>query len=256
MVSAENRIERVLWEKRPVPVAIKPDEERIIYFPTDIRYWLPAYLQDKVSVLAANGVLYITAHESFEKTRLRVQALDTQKIYLIDLMAGDEYKTTPEMIIMDKEYIENKSTSISAHPKKPDWYVRLMRFASQSLYADEHLMPSDSEITRVKIDRTQSVDIIRGGDIEAIPIAAWRGGGFYITAVRIKNVSDKKIPIVYQRQSMQASKERFIAIDSDLRGDWLAATVQHHNLNLAGHKDKEDITSLYLISARTFRESF
>jgi hypothetical protein len=93
-----------------------------------------------------------------------------------------------------------------------------MRFASQSLYAEDYFMPSDSEVARVKIDRTQSVDIIRGGDIESIPIAAWRGGGFYITAARIKNISDKKIPIVYESQSMQSCKERFIAISNDVRG--------------------------------------
>ena len=51
--------ERVLWDKTPISVHIQLGEERIIHFPDDIRYWLPDSIQRKVTVLAANGVLYI-----------------------------------------------------------------------------------------------------------------------------------------------------------------------------------------------------
>ena len=151
VVNAETKKERVLWEKRPITVLVNVNNERIIHFPTDIRYWMPDYLKNKVSVLAAYGVLYVTAHEPIEKTRVRVQALDSQKMYLIDLIASDEGSVTPELIITDKDTIKNQSISASATHKiksKPsDWYVRLTRFAAQSLYAEEHLMPSDKEIT-------------------------------------------------------------------------------------------------------------
>lgn len=256
VVNAETKKERVLWEKRPITVLVNVNNERIIHFPTDIRYWMPDYLKNKVSVLAANGVLYVTAHEPIEKTRVRVQALDSQKMYLIDLIASDEGSVTPELIITDKDYIENQSISASIKSKPSDWYVRLIRFAAQSLYAEEHLMPSDKEITRVKVDRKNTIGLIRGGDIEAIPIASWRGGGFYITAIRLRNLSDKTIPIVYDRESISSLKERFVALYSDLRGNWLSAAVQHHYLAESGHENQEDITSLYLISTRTFTESF
>ncbi len=256
VVNAETKKERVLWEKRPITVLVNVNNERIIHFPTDIRYWMPDYLKNKVSVLAANGVLYVTAHEPIEKTRVRVQALDSQKMYLIDLIASDEGSVTPELIITDKDYIKNQSISISIKSKPSDWYVRLTRFAAQSLYAEEHLMPSDKEITRVKIDRKNTISLIRGGDIEAIPIASWRGGGFYITAIRLRNLSDKTIPIVYDRESISSLKERFVALYSDLRGNWLSATIQHHYLAESGHENQEDITTLYLISTRTFTESF
>ena len=103
--------------------------------------------------------------------------------------------------------------------------------------------------------------MIRGGDIEAIPIASWRGGGFYITAIRLRNLSDKTIPIVYDPlvyngEPISSLKERFIALYSDLRGNWLSAAVQHHYLAESGHENQEDITTLYLISTRTFTESF
>jgi hypothetical protein len=114
-------------------------------------------------------------------------------------------------------------------------------------------MPSDKEITRVNINRTKSVPLVRGGDIEATPIGAWRGGGLYITAVRIKNLSNKIISIANKKSAIETTDSRFIALNTDLRGDWLAATAQHHYLEATGGKD--DRTSVYLISSRAFMES-
>ena len=74
--NADNEYDRVLWDKTPINVALSINKERIIHFPTDVRYWVPEFLNDKISILSANGVLYIEAHETFDKTRIRVQALD------------------------------------------------------------------------------------------------------------------------------------------------------------------------------------
>jgi len=255
IANAEDKKKRVLWEKIPIPIFVNVNEERIIHFPTDVRYWVPEYLSSKISILSAKGVLYITAHEPIKKTRIRIQTLDSHKVYLVDLVAEAGQMVAPELIIMDKDYIENQSVSTPIKPKPADWYVRLTRFAAQSLYAAEHLMPVDDEITRVNINSVNTVPLVRGGDIEAIPVASWSGGGFYITAIRLRNLSDKKITIVYNKSSITLLKERFFAIDSDLRGTWLSASIQHHYLGALGHKSQEDITSLYLVSTHTFRES-
>lgn len=255
--TAKEKVTRVLWDKKPIAVALKLNEERIIHFPTAIRYWLPEFLEGKTSILAANGVLYITAYESFDKTRLHVQSLESQKVYLLDVMANEDYQVSTEIIITDKDKIKNQALEAgdaeSKSLKKPDWYIRLTRFAAQTLYAEEHLMPSDKDISRVKINRTQTIPLIRGGDIEATPIGAWRGGGLTITAVRIRNLSDQIIPVVNKRHAIEAKESRFIALNSDLRGHWLAATAQHHYLGVAGGKD--DRTTVYLISSRTLMES-
>lgn len=253
ITSAKEHSERVLWQKKPIVVALTINEERIVHFPTGIRYWLPEFLEGKASVLAANGVLYITAYEHFEKTRIHIQSLESQKIYLLDLIAGEDYQVSSEIIITDKDTVKSQSSPIVKPLKKSDWYVRLTRFAAQTLYSAEHLMPSDKEITRVNINRTKTIPLVRGGDIEAMPIGAWRGGGLYITAVRIKNVSNKRISIANNKSAIKTTASRFLALNTDLRGAWLAATAQHHYLGAAGGKD--DRTSVYLISSRAFMES-
>ena len=78
---------------------------------------------------------------------------------------------------------------------------------------------------------------MRGGVIEATPLTTWRGGERYVTAVKLRNVTNAPI-----------------ALDPrELRGQWLAATLQHARLLPQG--DEADTTCVYLISARPFDES-
>ena len=71
----------------------------------------------------------------------------------------------------------------------------------------------------------------------AQPIAAWRGGDLYVTAVALRNTSLE-----------------VVALDPRaLRGAWLAATFQHLELYPAG--DEADRTCVYLLSGRPFIEA-
>ncbi len=255
--NADNRHDRVLWDKTPINVALSLNKERIIHFPTDVRYWVPEFLNDKISILSANGVLYIEAHETFNKTRIRVQTLDSQKIYLLDLVSRDDSeapnKGLRNIIVMDEDYVDNQSVSKEHPPKKSDWFIRLVRFAAQSLYGEEERPPVDSQIYRVKIKSPASLPLIRGGDIAVKPIAMWRGGGLYITAVLITNTSDRTIPIFLKKPDKPTDQKRYITLDRDIRGHWLAVVPQHDFLNSVG--TDEDRTTLYLLSRRPFQES-
>ncbi|MGH1484746.1 MAG: DUF3438 family protein [Cellvibrionaceae bacterium] len=255
--NADNGHDRVLWDKTPINVALSLNKERIIHFPTDVRYWVPEFLTDKISILSANGVLYIEAHEAFDKTRIRVQTLDSQKIYLLDLVSRDDgddlNKSLRNIIVTDEDYINNQSVFKEHPPKKSDWFVRLVRFAAQSLYGEEERLPADSQIYRVKINPEVSLPLIRGSDVEAKPIAMWRGGGLYITAVLIVNTSENTIPIFLKKPDKVVDQNRIITLDSDIRGHWLAVVPQHDFLGEAG-SDK-DRTTLYLVSSRPFQES-
>ena len=85
--------ERVLWDKRPINVHLQVGHERIIHFPSDVRYWLPDTVKRQVSALAASGVLYIRATEPFPTARIRIQGLKDQQIYLLNEAAIAEKKT-------------------------------------------------------------------------------------------------------------------------------------------------------------------
>ena len=233
---------RLLWH-------IQRDQERIIHFPDDVRYWLPDSLKRKVSVVAANGVLYLRALEAFPATRIRVQGLVDQDIYLLDLSASDAVSISDELVIMKPEAVTNHAKDQKAIRQSDDWRVRLTRYAAQQLYSPERLLRGDSQIKRIPIDTTQVVPLIRGQQIEALPIAAWQGGGFTVTAIKLTNKTGQALGLVFDDNT----KADAIDLAYVLRGEWLTAVAQHNFLGAAG--DETDTTTLYLVSDRPFAES-
>jgi integrating conjugative element protein (TIGR03749 family) len=240
--------ERVLWDKRPIVVHIQRDHERIIHFPDDVRYWLPDQLQRKVTVLAANGVLYIRALEPFSRTRIRVQGLQSQQVYLLDVMADESTSVADELIVMMADTVINQAKDKTQQWVGQDWRVRLSRYAAKQLYAPERLLKGDSAIKRISV-ASQAIPFIRGGVIEAVPIASWQGGGLTVTAVRLQNKQTHSLVL----QFTPASEGNSVNMNKRLRGRWLTATLQHKWLGALGQKD--DTTTLYLVSAQSLVES-
>lgn len=241
--------ERVLWDKRPINVHLQVGNERIIHFPDDVRYWLPDTVKRHVSVLAANGVLYIRAMEPFPTTRLRIQGLNDQQVYLLDITASEVAAVSDELIVMTKKNTRNRSKEATAYRTTEDWRIRLTRYAAQQLYAPERLVDGDSAIKRIPVESKTSVPLIRGGLIETVPIASWQGHGLTVTAVRVRNLSRHSLQLQFDRSdSLQALDLSYL-----VRGDWLTATLQHDRLGAMG--DETDTTTLYLVSNRSFVES-
>lgn len=241
--------ERVLWDKRPINVHLQVGSERIIHFPDNVRYWLPDTVKRHVSVLAANGVLYIRAMEPFPTTRLRIQGLNDQQVYLLDITASEVAAVSDELIVMTKKNTRNRSKEATAYRTTEDWRIRLTRYAAQQLYAPERLVDGDSAIKRIPVESKTSVPLIRGGLIETVPIASWQGHGLTVTAVRVRNLSRQSLQLQFDRSdSLQVLDLSYL-----MRGDWLTATLQHDRLGAMG--DETDTTTLYLVSNRSFVES-
>ena len=241
--------ERVLWDKRPINVHPQVGSERIIHFPDNVRYWLPDTVKRHVSVLSANGVLYIRAMEPFPTTRLRIQGLNDHQVYLLDITASEVAAVSDELIVMTKKNTRNRSKEATAYRTTEDWRIRLTRYAAQQLYAPERLVDGDSAIKRIPVESKTSVPLIRGGLIETVPIASWQGHGLTVTAVRVRNLSRQSLQLQFDRSdSHQALDLSYL-----VRGDWLTATLQHDRLGAMG--DETDTTTLYLVSNRSFVES-
>jgi len=238
--------ERVLWDKRPITVHIQRNYERIIHFPDDIRYWLPDQLQHKVTALAANGVLYIRALEAFSRTRIRVQGLHSQQIYLLDVVADESASVAAELIVMTPESVVNHAKDKAQKKTGQDWRVRLSRYAAQQLYSPERLLQGDRAIKRIPVV-SRTIPLIRGGVIEAVPQASWQGGGLTVTAVRLQNTQTHPLKLHFSPSSDGVNLSQLI------RGHWLTATLQHLSLGARGQRD--DTTTLYLVSGQSFADS-
>ncbi len=245
--------QRVLWDKRPISIHLQVGHERIIHFPDDVRYWLPDRVKRQVSALAANGVLYIRATEPFPTTRIRVQGLNDQQVYLLDITASETAAASDELIVMTKENSRNRSKEATAYKTTEDWRIRLTRYAAQQLYAPERLVDADSAIKRIPVESKTSIPLIRGGLIEAVPIASWQTNaepmGLTVTAVRVRNLSRQSL----QLQFDQSDTPQVLNLSRLVRGDWLTATLQHDRLGAMG--SETDTTTLYLVSNRSFVES-
>ncbi len=240
--------ERVVWEKKPITLHIQRGQERIIHFPDEIRYWLPDSLKNKVTALAANGVLYLQAHAEFPSIRIRVQGLNSQHIYLLDVYADDSVSVSDELIVLEADQVVNKADTTNPTTVEEDWRVRLTRYAAHQLYAPERLLQGNASIKRIAVNTTP-FPLFRGIHLETTPIAAWQGGGLFVIAVKVVNQSQDQIAFGINR----SDKRTVINLATQLRGHWLTATPQH--LTLDGFGSDADSTVLYLISEQAFAES-
>ena len=82
-----------------------------------------------------------------------------------------------------------------------------------------------------------------------MPIAAWQGGGYTVTAIKLRNNTQQKQSLVFAA----SPKTDSINLASALRGRWLTVATQYGFLGASG--DETDTTTLYLVSDRPFIES-
>ncbi len=232
--------ERIEWKKVPIRLELQVGQERLVHFPAVVKLGVPAALQPLLRVQSIDGTVYLLARDAFDATRVMAKEIETGRTYLLDLSAEAEPKPSHPVRIYFPE---------SAHaPTEPEGdtsgggtragysqpsYVALTRFAAQQLYAPARLLRELPGVTRLPVTR-EPVALVRGGAIDARPLVAWRAGGLYLTAVRLRNRTN-------QARTLDPR---------DLHGAWLTASFQHHRLLPAG--DEADTTAVYLISARPF----
>ncbi|MBK5942941.1 TIGR03749 family integrating conjugative element protein, partial [Halorhodospira halophila] len=208
--------ERVVWDGTPIRVILPVDGERIVRLPADqARVGVPPALEDRLRVLSREGVLYLQPTEAFEATRVLVEEPHTGRSFMLDLEAREDGPRR-ELIVHGEEREaaadpEGPSEAESADGQAPVLdYVTLTRYAAQNLYAPDRLRPGHPGIRSVGVE-DGTVALVRGAHVEAEPVAAWRGGGYHVTAVRLTN----------------QTREPVLLDPRALRGDWLAATFQH-----------------------------
>lgn len=234
--------ERVLWNQKPIALRLQVDQERLVRFEQDVAIWLSDELIARLRVESVGGVVYFKALQSFPAQRIRIQEKETNLTYLFDVQAVKEVTASHDLLIVTQATVEQQAQLALIESQKvrttEDWYIRLTRHAVQQLYAPERLSPIDRQITSVLVDNKTPVALVDTDHVQAVPVAAWRGGGFFVTAVRLRNLSPYPV---------------CLDLDRDVRGDWLALTLQHSVMQPAG--SLEDSTSLYLVSKRPFGES-
>ena len=113
--------------------------------------------------------------------------------------------------------------------------VTLTRFAIQSLYAPKRLVNTPEGVYRAPMETEKHIPLFYGASIDAMPLASWRAGALYVTAIELKNLTT-----------------HYITIDlKQLRGHWqTAALYPSHQLK---SREAHETTSLFLISDKPFQ---
>ncbi len=232
--------ERVIWSKKPIDVTLKVGEERIIHFPNDIEHWQPDAVKSVVIAQTVADTFYIRATGEFPVARFRIRERASNKVYLIDVNATKDAKVPDETVIIDEEQIRGESDKQAETMARleEDWRVRLTRYAAQNLYSPSRVVKASHSISRVPLDSGIEVPIVRGGKVKAETVASWRGGGWYVHAVKLTNISNENVNLDPRIH---------------FRGNWSTATAQHA---WVGPVDTdESVTTVYFTSKRSFHES-
>jgi integrating conjugative element protein (TIGR03749 family) len=241
--------EHRVWNKVPIPVNLPVGRERLILFPVPVRIGLPPELgTDALTTQIIGGTVYWKALKPFPAQRVQIQAQASGNLYLIDLSASaSEQSTALEIVIPEQATTpaapglpgQAQVSATPAEPPKPKEqdYATLVRMAAQQLYAPARLrqLPEGVRIAPVGGEATKL--LLRGGAVEATPLAAWRSGSLHVTAVRLRNTEAQEAVLNPAR----------------LRGNWLAAAFQH--AYLAGRGDLRDTSAAYLVSALPYAEA-
>lgn len=249
-----------VWQGEPILIPLRIDTERILHFPdaTRVRAGLIGGPVPGLRIQPLDNRLYLTASQPFERTRLLAQTGQGQM--LLDLSAkadADVGPRTMDILVSGAQAPVGADTPAGPErfptgpaganlpipagtlmPADPVGYVALVRHAAQTLYAPERLMPPEGRILRTPLNSRKAPHLVRGGRIEAAPLAAWRAAGprtpLWVTAVRLRNLSPNGLDLDPR----------------DLRGQWRAAAFQHGHLGPAGRE--EDVTIVYLVSDKAF----
>ncbi len=232
--------ERIIWDKRPIKVVLKVNEEKLVRFPKEINHWMPDGVTQLVSAQSVGDTFYVKAYASFPPMRFRVRERESGQIYLLDVSAEDDAEVPDTLVVVEKgqadQVVGSGSEAISRSSQDPR--VRLTRVASQELYAPARVREPDPSVSRTPIKEGVEVQLVRGGLVNAITVASWRSDGWYVHAIKLVNTSSRTVSLDPR---------------SDLRGRWSTATFQREKL---GAKDSgTDTTTVFLTSSRTFFES-
>lgn len=238
--------EHVIWNQTPIDVTLPINTERMVVFPTSIQFGYDknSLGDDILKVQNNNGVLYFAAKKEFPVQRVQVKLNDSGKIILLNLSAKKDANNTPLDVVVsetNKDVASNVTSDIGAsipHDSQPS-YVTLTRFAVQQLYAPKRLLVQPPNIFRTPMRTQKTVPLLLDGSVMAMPLASWRGGDLFVTAVLLRNLLQQPLKLDPR----------------NLNGHWITTTF-FPQTELAPRGDAKDSTTVFLVSNRPFAQSF
>jgi len=232
----------------PVTIELRQGEERSIQFGNHVHVGITKAQQMKklFRIQSAQGAVHILPYQEFDKQRIQIKRQDG-RVILLDIIAdkkGIESEPLESIrIVLDSENVvaeDDIHVSQSSVDTPIITPVDLTRFASQRLYGPTRLHNDRRGITETTLGLTGAIRIFKGENkykTVSEPILAYQGGGYYLAAIHIKNISHNEVNLNYL----------------DLNLPFSHATFQHHTLYKKGIPG--DSTVLYLIHNEPWKKA-
>ena len=234
--SNAHRIEHTLFDRRPVAVTLRVDQERLVRLPFPVMLEVPPELTGVLEAQMIEDTAYLTALEPIKRSRVLAHALDGSAVIPLDIHASDKGDAKPELEVhypsAESAGATGGASADQPEPARPDM-VQLTRHAAQALYSPRRLLRPLPGVRQVALSRSP-VALYRDAKVITAPLGAWTSGELFVTAVRFSNASSEALELDMER----------------LRGRWIAATPQHWRLHARG--SEADTTVVYLVSAHAF----
>lgn len=246
-------VEILRWDRVPLAVPLQVGQERIVFIDQHVRVGVPNTLKEALRVQSANGALYLKADQPIEPTRLQLQSASTGELILIDIAAtraaqgaaplepikivrGERAPSTygaTDTSEPDSDEADDEEQDIASQPpvRETPIPVVLTRHAAQSLYAPLRTVEPVDGISPVNLAPGLNLSgLLPSQPVRASALAAWRLDDYWVTAVKLQNLSANRL-----------------ALDPrELQGDLATATFQHATLGNRG--DPADTTVVYLVT--------
>lgn len=224
-------VELIRWERLPLAVPLVIGQERVVFVDEPVRVGLPAALAGKLRVQSAGGTLYLLASEAIAPTRLQLQVIASGELILLDIAATPGDQALEPLRILKPEPPPSSEDEPAPVTEPTPIPLALTRYAAQSLYAPLRTVEALPGVHPVPLMRRDELPtLLPSEDIASTPIAAWRLGDHWVTAVKLRNRGAD--PVQLDPRHLQARL--------------YAATFQHADLGAAG--SPEDTTVAYLVT--------
>jgi integrating conjugative element protein (TIGR03749 family) len=231
--AAAHAVELMHWERLPLAVPLVINQERVVFIDEAVRVGVPSTLTGKLRVQSTGGTLYLRASEAIAPIRLQLQSVATGEIILLDIAAtpGDQPLEPVRILKNAQVQATEAESSTDSVPEPTPIPVALTRYAAQSLYAPLRTVESLPGVRRVPLKlRTELPNLLPAENVSSTPIAAWRLGDYWVTAVKLLNRGPETVQLDPRR----------------LQAKLFAATFQHAFLGPSG--SAEDTTIAYLVT--------
>lgn len=227
----------VVWRGVPIAISLPIGSERMVKFdePVRLENHNPLLTTDKLQVQNNAGFLYFTAKAQFSPIRLAVVLTKSKQVVLLDIAGVNTGSAVPVEVVLPASPARASGNPAAA---KAVTEIGLLRYAVQTLYAPKRLMPTDTRIHRTPMMTTRSIRLFRTETVLALPLASWRGGRHYVTAVLVKNLTET--PVILSPQW--------------LTGHFSAVSF-YPARTLAPAKTEGDRTTVFLLSDAPFHRA-